>query len=167
MQFALIQVLIVNKGSDWMWISTPLTPIYYHAHYGYISSIEQFHKFHNALHKYPTMQHFITEMCTHVHISITKWCIVGYGTKSLWDMGLSHCGIWDWCIVRLWIRFIAFLALTNLALCCRYSAWHITPLKTANYHIKRVKTRSMENRVHRCLTYMKHYWKCKNKASNK
>ena len=34
--------------------------------------------------KYPTMYHFGTEMCTHVHISITKWCIVG---------------LWDWCIV--------------------------------------------------------------------
>ena len=34
-------------------------------------------KFHNASDKYPTMHHFVTEMCTHVHISVTKWCIVG------------------------------------------------------------------------------------------
>ena len=33
---------------------------------------------HNALNTYPTMHHFVTEMCTHVHISDTKWCIVGY-----------------------------------------------------------------------------------------
>ena len=28
-----------------------------------------------------------------VHISVTKWCIVGYGIGALWDMGLVHCGI--------------------------------------------------------------------------
>ena len=27
--------------------------------------------------KYPTMLHFVTEMCTRAHISVTKWCIVG------------------------------------------------------------------------------------------
>ena len=27
---------------------------------------------------YHTMDHFVTEMCTHVHISLTKWCNVGY-----------------------------------------------------------------------------------------
>ena len=32
------------------------------------------------------MQHFVTEMCTRVHISVTKWCIVGYGTGALWDV---------------------------------------------------------------------------------
>ena len=25
-------------------------------------------------------------MCTHVHNSVTKWCIVGYGTGALWDL---------------------------------------------------------------------------------
>ena len=33
---------------------------------------------HNASDKYPTVRHFETEMCTHVHISVTKWCIVGF-----------------------------------------------------------------------------------------
>ena len=28
--------------------------------------------------QYPTMPHFISEMCTRVHISVTKWCIVEY-----------------------------------------------------------------------------------------
>ena len=36
-----------------------------------------FHNSHNASDKYPTMHHFVTEMCTGVHISVTKWCIVG------------------------------------------------------------------------------------------
>ena len=42
------------------------------------------HKSHNAPVPYPTLQYFATEMCTCVHISVTKWCIVGY---------LMHCGI--------------------------------------------------------------------------
>ena len=32
------------------------------------------------------MHRFVTEMCTHVHISVTKWCIVGYGTGASWDL---------------------------------------------------------------------------------
>ena len=35
---------------------------------------------------YPTMQHFITEMCTFMHISVTKWCSVGYLYDALWDL---------------------------------------------------------------------------------
>ena len=44
------------------------------------------HISHNALHEYPTMQHFVTEMCTHVHISVTNWCIVAYYTGALRDL---------------------------------------------------------------------------------
>ena len=29
---------------------------------------------------------FVMEMCTYVLISVTKWCIVGYGTGALWDL---------------------------------------------------------------------------------
>ena len=32
------------------------------------------------------MHHFVTEKCTHVHISVTKWCIVGYGTDAFWNL---------------------------------------------------------------------------------
>ena len=41
------------------------------------------HKSHNASNKHHTMHHFVTEMCIHGHISVTKWCIVGYGTGDL------------------------------------------------------------------------------------
>ena len=40
---------------------------------------------HNAPVQYPTMCHFVTEMCIYVHISVTKWCIVGYLSGALWD----------------------------------------------------------------------------------
>ena len=44
--------------------------------------IDSSHKPHNALDKYPIMLHFATEMYTHVHIYVLKWCIVGYGTGA-------------------------------------------------------------------------------------
>ena len=49
--------------------------------------VDLFLKSHNVLEKWPTMHYFITEMCKHVHISVTKWCIVG---------------LWDWYIFRIW-----------------------------------------------------------------
>ena len=43
-------------------------------------------KFHNATIRYPTMHHFVTEMCKCVHISVTIWCIVGYLSNASWDL---------------------------------------------------------------------------------
>ena len=40
---------------------------------------------HNALDKYATTHHFVTEMCTCMHISVTN--------GALWDMCLMHCEI--------------------------------------------------------------------------
>ena len=45
-------------------------------------AIDPSQKSHNASYNYPTMHHFVTDMCTHVHISVTK-C-------SLWDMAQMH-----------------------------------------------------------------------------
>ena len=56
------------------WTSTVLSPL------------DPSHKSNHASDKYPTLHHFVTEMCTSVHISVTKWCIVGYGTGVLWDL---------------------------------------------------------------------------------
>ena len=53
------------------------------------------HKSHNASDNYPTVHHFVTEMCTRVHISVTKWCIVGYGTGEFWNL-------WDGSIPTQW-----------------------------------------------------------------
>ena len=44
------------------------------------------HKSHNASEEYPIMHHFVTEICTHVHISVTKWGTVGCGTGALWNL---------------------------------------------------------------------------------
>ena len=45
-----------------------------------------FNKSHNAPVSCLTMHHFVTEMCTHVHISVTQWCIVRHETGALWDL---------------------------------------------------------------------------------
>ena len=42
------------------------------------------------------MHHFVTAMCTLVHASVTKWCIVGYVTGALWD--LCSTFIPNWCM---------------------------------------------------------------------
>ena len=44
------------------------------------------HKSHDAWDKYSTMHHFVIEMCTRVHISVTKCCTVGWGTGVSWDL---------------------------------------------------------------------------------
>ena len=41
------------------------------------------------------MHNFVTEMCTCVHISITKWCIMGYSSGALWDCGNTHSCFWE------------------------------------------------------------------------
>ena len=56
----------------------------------------------------PTMHHFVTEMCTRVHISVTKWCILGYGTDAFWDL-------WDGSVVPVWHhRFDVRLSVKHL-----------------------------------------------------
>ena len=44
------------------------------------------HESQNTPGPYPTMHDFVTEMCICVHISVTKWCIVGYKSDALWDL---------------------------------------------------------------------------------
>ena len=62
----------------------------------YCISIDLLHKSHNAPIPNPTMHHVVTEVCTCVHISVTKWCIVGFLSDALWVL-------WDGSIqISLW-----------------------------------------------------------------
>ena len=80
-------VLCVNPSSSNKPLPGPML-IQYTSPHGVTApqSIDPFHQSQNASEKYPRMHHFVTEMCTHVHISVTKCCIVGYGTIALWDL---------------------------------------------------------------------------------
>ena len=40
-------------------------------------------------------QHFVAEICACVHISVTKWCIVGYLSDELWDLW----DLWDHLVI--------------------------------------------------------------------
>ena len=44
------------------------------------------HTFYNAPIRYLTLHHFVTQMCACVHISVTKWSIVGYFSNAFWDL---------------------------------------------------------------------------------
>ena len=74
--------------------------IYKKRHYARYNWIDLIHKSHNAIVSYPRMQHFVTEICTCVHISVTKWCILEYYSDALWDwwnryIPYSPCCIWS------------------------------------------------------------------------
>ena len=62
------------------------TPFQYMLFAAVNTPIDLSHKSQNASVPYPTMQHFITEMCTCVHISVIKWCMVGYLSDAFWDL---------------------------------------------------------------------------------
>ena len=84
------------------------------------------HQFHHAPVAYPAMHHFVTEMCTCVHISVTKWCIVGYGTGALWDLwdgSISTACCWPRTI---WCRTPVGTLMTNqdCSLCICIGLWY-------------------------------------------
>ena len=68
--------MVMNQLSKWNSDATPIcayTQSYskYQTITHYVT-IDPSHKSQNASVAYPTMQHFVTEMCTCVHISVTK-----------------------------------------------------------------------------------------------
>ena len=77
-----------STGSSWL-IPKQVTPIrtreYKRAHTGVNTHtrqrvlIDPSQKSQDGSDKYPTIHHFVPEIYTHVHISVTKWCVVGYG----------------------------------------------------------------------------------------
>ena len=54
-------------------------------------NVHLLHESHDASDKYSTVYHFVAKMCTHVHISVTRWYI-GYLSDALWDFFS-----WDYC----------------------------------------------------------------------
>ena len=85
---------IVSHDQNW-WLSTPDFTVLHYSN----ETIEPSHKSHNAPVPNPTMHHFVTEMCTPVHISVTKWYIVGYlsdAFQDLWDGSIINNGIPSW-----------------------------------------------------------------------
>ena len=88
--------IIRHYLKQWSWWPSSMINMRHQA------SIDVIHKSHNAQALNPTMHHFVTEMCTCVHISVTKWCIVGKLSNALWD-GFVRWVYWRRCpYVILW-----------------------------------------------------------------
>ena len=74
------------------------------------TTIEPSHKSHNALDKYPTKHHCVTEMCTY-------FCYK-----------MVHCAVWDWCIVGFvwqvtdWFIMMAFQWTTNVTMTFQWTS---------------------------------------------
>ena len=82
-------------------------------------SVDPSHKSHNAPDEYPTMHHFVTEMC----ISVTKWHILGYGTAAFWDL-CNHRSILKNTTVQPEI-------LSSITLLCRIQKnYHVLPISS-------------------------------------
>ena len=95
--FSFDDVIIGVDGDDGMWLMVSLVVLVFHVGVfgssggiGDVCSIccrhRAFVQTRNAPIPYPTVHHFLTEMCTGVHISVTKCCIVWYFSDALWDL---------------------------------------------------------------------------------
>ena len=96
--------------------------------------IDRSRKFHNASDKYRTMQHFVTEMCTHAQFL--------FQNGALWDMGLLHCGI---CVTGEIQDFSASMnhILQGLIIDTRAIIWSNEPI--LNHNKTRQNTNSVPN----------------------
>ena len=50
------------------------------------NSTDLSYKSHNAPVPYFTIHHSVTEICTWLYSSVTKWCIVGYLSDAVWNL---------------------------------------------------------------------------------
>ena len=76
-----IQIIRKNRGHD-----TKLTNLQTHENCLVSFQLDLLYISHNAPVQYLTMRHFVTEMCTREHISLTKWCIVVYLSDAMWNL---------------------------------------------------------------------------------
>ena len=89
-----------------------------HAHsiYPYPPQLHLLHKSHIASDKYPAIYNFVTEICIQLNISVTKWCIVGYGAGELWHLWIR--------LVNLLMSTVASMLLLEL-IQCNWGEWVI------------------------------------------
>ena len=72
----------------------------------------------NAPVPYPTKHHFVTEMSTCVHISITKWYIVRYLFNALWFVSWYEASISFWFSISVWYWNKYLTRCCEIALTC-------------------------------------------------
>ena len=99
---------LLNRQSNCLWLEAPcrlwdVTVMNDSIPIGHIRHpVDLIHKSPNALHRYPTRQHFVTE------ISVAKCCILGYLCNALWDFSYGSVdrpwgdlsGVFSECILQ-------------------------------------------------------------------
>ena len=76
------------------------------------------------------MHHFVTEMGTHVYISVTKCCIVACGTGALWDLCSRSIIVWH----GLWAMLFSDWALVFTSLCGFDGSWFVSLFRSLWRH---------------------------------
>ena len=122
-------------------------------------------KFLRASSKYPTMHHFVTEICTHAHfcykmLHCGTWdlCIVGFVQLDIWERHIEHCiksnnGILSPCLfVFEWdLEYQGYYFFNS-----KIVVYH-TPLDVTNAHNWKYDMKSVVNPLRRSDAYM-HHW---------
>ena len=96
---------VENVSVRWCWYRLIYDMLPISIYVTHIHLLDRSHKSRYAPDKCPTMHQFVTEMCTHVHISVTNWCIVGYGSSLMWYL-------WNWSkqsTTKPYVHFIAYI----------------------------------------------------------
>ena len=99
----------------------------------------------NEVRNYFNYYHFVTEMCTYVHISVTKCCIVGHGTGELRDLWLRSIALRIWPLLEFDLAVVLIHSIYFQVACdhCR-----ISPLHAHFWSIL----------VHICVSKLNHHW---------
>ena len=119
----------------------------------YLQTIDFLHKPHTAPVPYQIKPHFVTKMCAHAHISVTKWCFISHKAQfcnrkctfrlpncSLRDICLMHCGM---CGIGLLLAF----CVPNIIQCvfclivkCKHqaSSWRLTRSRVSLVIIRQI-----------------------------
>ena len=86
-----------RRCSNYIWVINNLIAYYSAFYIRYLTVTKDLlYNSHNASVTYPILHQFVTEMCTYVHISVTKWCIVGYLSHATWDLQDGSIPLWSW-----------------------------------------------------------------------
>ena len=83
-----------------------------------IVPIDQSYEYHNAAVPYHTMNHFVTKLCTFL-----------FQNCALWDIGVVHCVIWEFCLLNdIFITYYRTYNSSDIKQHCSHSIYNV------NYH---------------------------------
>ena len=106
---------------------------------------------------------FITEMCTHVHISVTNWCVVRYLSNALWGyMRLTQYGIWEMGLSAFCSSGTS-LVISDVTL---EHEFHIFQMWRCRWHRKYMLNKSSQRGIYSFVHYITIYIRLKTRSSS-